>query len=187
MAATFNMENPLSEIQFIKERYAKARNRYKPREIRVLLVAEAPPDNLDRHFYFEDVKKQDSLFLEIMGVLYPDLKKRYLSSGRDTLLKRELLERFQEDGYWLLDLSDVPCSLAEGRLEDRVPMFLERLEKLVDTRTPIILIKANIYDVCYTPLNKKGYAVYNDRIPFPGSGQQRVFREKFTKAIAAYG
>ncbi|RYZ57991.1 MAG: hypothetical protein EOO14_10255, partial [Chitinophagaceae bacterium] len=85
------MTNESSELRFLKERYASARNKYKPRQVRVLLLAEGPPDSLDRHFYFEDVKKQDSLFLEIMGVLYPEQKKQYLASGRETELKQELL------------------------------------------------------------------------------------------------
>lgn len=180
------MNNDLPEIVFLKERYASARNKYKPRQIRVLLLAEGPPDSLDRHFYFEDVKKQDSLFLEIMGVLYPEQKKRYLASGRETELKQELLSLFQEDGYFLLDLADVPCSLLEGGIETEVPELLKRLSKLIDKKTPVILIKANVYDLCYVTLTESGYSVHPERMPFPGSGQQKVFREKFRKAISLY-
>ena len=180
------MENCPSEIQFLKERYSKARNKFKPREIRILLLAEGPPDSFDRHFYFEDVKKQDSLFLEIMGILYPEQKKQYLASGRDTELKRDLLQLFQEDGFFLLDLAEVPCSLLEGRLDEQVPVLLERLPPLIDKRIPVILIKANVYDLCYTPLLENGYRVHDERMPFPGSGQQRVFRTKFRKAIEHY-
>lgn len=152
----------------------------------MLFIAEGPPDNLDRYFYFADVKKHDSLFLEIMGVLYPEQKKRYLASGRDPILKEELLEAFMEDGYLLLDLSDLPCTLIEGSIEDNIPSLLERLENQIDKLTPIILIKSNIYDMLYAPLMEKGYNVCNERIPFPGSGQQGVFREKFSRAVAGY-
>jgi hypothetical protein len=180
------MENDPLDIEFIRARYAKARNRFKPRQITTLLIVEGPPNNLDRHFYFEDVKTHDSLFLEIMGVLYPEQKKRYLASGRDTVLKEELLETFQEDGYWLLSIAEVPCSLLDVALEDCIPSLLERLTTEIDKRTPIILIKANVYDICYTTLLSLGFNVINERIPFPGSGQQRVFRTKFSKAIASY-
>ncbi len=176
------MEN---DVEFIKNRYAKARNKYKPNSIRVLLIAEAPPNNLDRYFYFEEVKTQDSLFLEIMGVLYPEQKQVYLSSGRDAHLKAGLLETFKEDGYHLIDLSQVPGSLSGASYESCVPPLLEGLNKLIDKKTPVLLIKANVYDICFAPLVTNGYAVYNSRMPFPGSGQQRVFREKFKKAIAA--
>ena len=180
------MEDSHLDIQFIRARYTKARNRYKPREITTLLIVEGPPDNLDRYFYFEEVKKHDSLFLEIMGVLYPEQKKRYLASGRDAILKEELLESFKEDGYWLLDLCEIPCGLMDESLEDHITNLLERLKNLIDKKTLIILIKANVYDLCYGPLSANGYHVYNERIPFPGSGQQGVFRAKFTKAISSY-
>ncbi len=152
----------------------------------MLLIAEAPPDSLDRYFYFEDVRKHDSLFLETMGVLYPELKQRYLASGRDKTMKIELLENFKEDGYWLMDLSEVPCSLLNDSLVSFVPSLLERLEKFVGKETPIILIKSSIYDICYLPLISNGYNVNQERIPFPGSGQQRVFREKFRKAVNSF-
>lgn len=63
-----------SDSEYLREQYAAARNKYKPSHIKILLIAEAPPNNLDRYFYYEDVKSHDSLFLEIMGILYPDLK-----------------------------------------------------------------------------------------------------------------
>ena len=180
------MENAHLDIEYIKARYAKARNRYKPRQISMVFIVEGPPDSLERYFYFEDVKKHDSLFLEIMGVLYPEQKKRYLASGRDPLQKEELLETFKEDGYWLLDLSEIPCTLIEGSIEDNIPSLLERLENQIDKHTPIILIKSNIYDILYNLLLEKGYNVCDERIPFPGSGQQGVFRQKFSRVIASY-
>ena len=152
----------------------------------MVFIVEGPPDSLDRYFYFEDVKKHDSLFLEIMGVLYPEQKKRYLASGRDSILKEELLEAFMEDGYWLLDLSEVPCSLINIPLEDYIPSLLERLQNQIAKTTPIILIKANIYDILYALLVEKEYNVCNERIPFPGSGQQGVFSKKFGSSVAAY-
>src|ERR1700710_2398777 len=119
------MENDPLDIQFISARYAKARNKFKPRQITTLMIAEGPPNNLDRYFYFEDVKTHDSLFLEIMGVLYPEQKKRYLASGRDVMLKEALLENFQEDGYWLLDLAEVPCGLLDIDIESCIPTLIE--------------------------------------------------------------
>lgn len=180
------MKPSVSDIDFLRELYASARNKYKPSQVSVLFVAEAPPDSLDRYFYFEDVKKHDSLFLEIIGVLYPGLKARYLASGRDTVLKQELLEHLKADGFWLLDLSEVPLSVSANTLERCVPSLLERLEKYITKQTPIILVKANIYDLCYPTLQAQGYKVSSERLPFPGSGQQRVFREKFRKVISSY-
>lgn len=177
------MKNTDTDIDFLKEGYAAAANRYKPRPVKVLLIAEAPPCNLDRFFYFEEVKKQDSLFLEIMGVLYPEQKEAYLASGRETIRKKELLETFRDDGYWLLDLSEVPPELTGQSLEDCVPGLLQRLQKHITPTTPIILIKASVYDLLYPMLTEQGYQVVAERLPFPGSGQQKVFREKFKKIM----
>jgi hypothetical protein len=177
------MESSASDIEFLKKIYTTARNKYKPDQVNVLIIAEAPPCALDRFFYFEDVKTQDSLFLEIMGILYPEKKQRYLSSGRNASLKKDILENFKQDGYWLLDLSEIPTSLSHASLESYVPSLISRLEKHIDKKTPILLIKSNVYDSCYTSLISMGYKVINERMPFPGSGQQKVFREKFKRAL----
>ncbi len=181
----FKMTHDSSDIAFLKDVYALARNKYKPSKIQTLLLTEAPPCNLERYFYFEDVKKQDSLFLEIMGVLYPELKGRYLKSGRKIELKEELLFQFQSDGYWLMTVAEVPFGVAGNSLEGCLNDLPERLGKYITKQTPIILIQADVYDLCYPLLTQHGYNVINERLPFPGSGQQRVFREKFAKVICA--
>ena len=172
-----------SDSDYLRGLYAAARNKYKPSHIKILLIAEAPPNNPDRFFYYEDVKSHDSLFLEIMGILYPDLKKRYLAKGRDTELKIELLENFKEDGYWLMNLSELPMGLFDVAPESLLPSLLKRLEKNIEKTTPIILIKAAFFDMAYRVLVDSGYNVINERLPFPGSGQQGIFRTKFKKAL----
>lgn len=172
-----------SDIQDLRHIYSEARNAYRPAQIRTLIVAEAPPCALDRYFYFEDVKKQDSLFLEIMGVLYPEEKDMYLSSGRQTMLKTALLERFMADGFWLYDLCEIPTSIIPGPTDKDAEHLLNDLQQHISKDTPIILIKANVFDLCYDLLYSNGYNVINDRLPFPGSGQQKVFREKFKQAL----
>lgn len=174
-----------ADLDFLKARYAAARNKYKPVPLHTLLIAESPPCSLDRYFYFEDVRRQDSLFLEVMGVLYPGQKAAYLASKRDPALKEELLEAFREDGYWLMDLSEVPHELLAISPADAVPSLLDRVRKVADKDTRIILIKSNVYDLCYPALKSLGYNVSSERIPFPGSGQQGVFRERFQRAVAA--
>jgi hypothetical protein len=177
------MENMQSDVEFLKAKYSIARNKFRPSTIRTLLIAEAPPCSLDRYFYFEDVKRQDSLFLEVMGVLYNAEKEAYLKSGRDPSLKQSLLQRFQEDGFWLLDLAEVPPEITGSTYEDELPSLLNRVGKVIDKKATVILIKASVYDICYGPLVARGYHVANERIPFPGSGQQARFREKFERII----
>lgn len=181
------MEHSASDIQHLKDAYFTARNKYKPQSIKIIFVAEAPPCALDRFFYFEEVKTQDSLFLEIMGVLYPDQKERYLASGRESTLKQDLLLRFKYDGYWLLDLCETPTSISGSPSSAEVQSLLKRLAKFKDDNITIILIKASVYDSCYDVLKTAGYRVVDERLPFPGSGQQRVFREKFKRALQMCG
>lgn len=171
------------DIEFLVDLYASARNKYKPAAIETLLLAEAPPHNLERFFYYEDVKSHDSLFLEIMGVLYPEQKQKYLKAGRPTHQKEELLRRFQSDGYWLLNVADIPLSYTSEALADFIPSLLKKLKTYIQKTTPVILIKASVYETVYAVLAEEGYNVINDKIPFPGSGQQGVFRKKFKKAL----
>ena len=177
------MNHSSSDLEFLTARYAAARNKYRPADLKILIIAEAPPCNLDRYFYFEEVPRQDSLFLEIMGVLYPEAKARYLASGREPAYKAGLLEEFQSDGYWLMDLAELPQEVTGVRHEDSLPSLLARVGKVVSADTRIILIKANVYDCCYPALKELGYHVSDERIPFPGSGQQAVFRQKFRRAL----
>lgn len=177
------MNQSATDISLLKEIYTEARNKYRPQQINTLILAEAPPCALDRYFYFEDVRRQDSLFLEIMGVLYPREKEAYLASGRQSVLKAALLERFSADGYWLLDLCEIPTSIAFGPSFSDVQTLLNNLDNLITRETPILLIKANVFDLCYEALKNSGYNVLNERLPFPGSGQQKVFREKFSSAL----
>ncbi len=173
------------DIQHLRDIYSEARNTYRPAQIKTLIIAEAPPCALDRFFYFPDVKKQDSLFLEIMGVLYPDQKDEYLASGRQTMLKIDLLERFRHDGYWLYDLCDIPTSIVPGPTPQHAEQLHEDLKQHASAGTRIILVKANVYDLCYDLLASNDYHVIKERLPFPGSGQQKVFRDKFKQAIEA--
>ena len=172
-----------SDTDFLRARYAAARNAYKPAHLTTLLIGEAPPCALDRYFYFEEVPRQDSLFLEIMGALYPERKAKYLASKRRPALKAALLEQFAADGFWLLDLAEVPYEVTGVAHQSSLPSLLERVAQVADKRTRIILIKANVYDCCHPALKAAGYRVSDERIPFPGSGQQAVFRERFARAL----
>jgi hypothetical protein len=149
-------------------------------------VAEAPPNDINRFFYYTNVKDHDHLFLAIMEVLYPLEKQAYLKSGRSAKLKDNLLRRFQADGFFLLDVLDVPIRHSSQQLKDAVPNLIARLKEVValDLSTPIILIKASVYEVAYLTLKREGFNVINARsIPFPSSGQQGNFRREFSQVI----
>jgi len=84
--------------------FESARKKYRPKPLKTLLIAEAPPSlESERFFYFEQVASHDALFLEMMKVLYgcedtQGIRKR----------KQEFLERFKNDGFYLIDAEEAP-------------------------------------------------------------------------------
>ncbi len=173
--------------------FEEARNKYKPKDIKFLLIAESPPKyDSGRFFYFLNVKDQDSLFLEVMKVLYPSYFNEYtIPQIRNK--KGELLKEFKEDGFYLIDAVDMPMikkstSYKKGRIKEFLTELKEKIDKLINKETFIILISRNVYDVCYAELNKCGYNISNrEMIDFPGSGKQIKFREKFGELIRTLG
>jgi hypothetical protein len=66
------------------QRRRAAASEYKPDEIDLLLVAEAPPSSPDRYFHFTDVREHDSLFRYVSRVLVGGEVSR---EGKQELLK----------------------------------------------------------------------------------------------------
>jgi hypothetical protein len=145
------------DIPALKLRLEKARLAYKPIAIKYLLIAEAPPDSLDRFFYYEYVAKHDYLFLGVAEALYPDLKKKFIESTRSCDIKRSILLKLQADGFYLLDLSELPLGQLENDLASQLPNLIERIEQVTDRDIKIILIKATVYDTAYQSLSKSGF------------------------------
>jgi hypothetical protein len=48
----------------------RASAEYRPAQVRLLLVAPAPPKSLDRYFYFHDVSTADPLFRYVILALF---------------------------------------------------------------------------------------------------------------------
>lgn len=159
-----------------------SRNKYKPEVIKTILVAEAPPDSIDRFFYFENVKTADYLFLGIVAVLYPEAKAKYLANKRHPLIKEFILKQFQLDGYFLLDLYEFPVSINEDNQREAIAKLANKIEKISDEMTPVVLIKASVYDIAYSSLKLK-FNVINERIDFPSCGNQLKFHSKFSQVI----
>lgn len=166
-----NMRPRTKAEQRARDRRDRAARRYKPQEIDLLLIAEAPPEALDRYFYFSDVTEQDSLFRYVARSV---LKVEPTRSN-----KAELLDELWGRGVFLIDLFRDP--IAGGRHDEQVPALVRRVRSLRPRR--IILIKAPVYDAAFATLREAGLPVVNERVPFPGSGQQRRFEETFARAL----
>lgn len=167
--------------------YRAAREKYKPDKIKLLFIAEAPPKaDTGRFFYYEDVQRGDSLFLELMKVLYPD---EYTIAREVRNRKRYFLEKFRNEGFYLLDSVENPMENGDKvrQIKAGLPVLIGKLKNFADTETPIILIAATVYKACAEVLKAEGYNVLNERaVPFPGSGQQTRFRQEIGHLIKKY-
>jgi hypothetical protein len=154
-----------------RSRRVEAAERYRPEHIRLLLIAEAPPEAEDRYFYFHDVHTQDSLFRYVARSLLPDAQ-----PTREN--KPVLLAQLRDRGVFLIDLKQDPVD--GTALTAYVPDLLRRVQELNPDR--IVLIKATVYDAAYAALAAAGLPVSSIRVPFPGSGRQKQFEEAFARA-----
>ena len=84
-------------------RRREAAERVRPENVEYLFVAEAPPADPSRYFYFEDVHDRDSLYLEVAKALF-------LSLSVDRLREQKtiFLERLRDQRIWLIDMAEEP-------------------------------------------------------------------------------
>lgn len=167
--------------------FETARRKYRPDQVRVALVAESPPqEGSGRFFYFEHVDVGDSLFLELMKALYDDAR------GDSKALRRQkanYLQRFRDDGYYLIDASQEPIA-GEGRavkaraIHAGLAQLQRDLAGIQHGELKVVLISSLVYEICRGPLRQAGFDVVNtEMIDFPGFGRQREFRVKFGRII----
>jgi hypothetical protein len=180
-------------------RFEQASNRYLPDPVRLLFIAEAPPAfRVNRLFYFTGLTQGDTLFLEMMKVLYPadvGFNGESFNVGFSVKQMRQnkeiLLRRFQADGYFLIDASEQPMpdsatALTKTRLmTNALPALRQRLERLLPRKEiPIILIGGVTYAVCAVPLRHDGRKILNQSmINHPARGGQTLFRAKLRAAL----
>lgn len=151
-----------------RRRRESAAQRWRPEHIELLLVAEAPPSALDRYFYFEDVRRHDSLFRYVVEAV---------TGEKPTRDKAPYLDALRERGVFLIDLSPDPFDDRREAIPRCVPDLARRIRVLGPDR--VVLIGADVYDAAYDALRRAGAPVVDLRLPYPGSGQQRRFLEGF--------
>jgi hypothetical protein len=159
-----------------RRRRDAAAARYKPKKVELLLVAEAPPAALDRYFYFESVPDQDSLFRHVFRAV--------LAIEPSRSAKSDQLRSLTDRGVFLIDLKPEP-KLPGETLEAYVPDLVARAISLRPSH--VIVITANVCDLTQQPLRAAGLDVVDQRVPFPGSGQQRRSLETMGAALDSIG
>jgi hypothetical protein len=168
--------------------YTERRARWKPDRVRLLLIAESAPDDggdlANRRFFYDDaLTGKDGLFREAVRALYDNPT---LTSGPNT--KRPWLEKLKADGVFLIDLAPIPVnyhspSERAAALQCNIKATVLHASELKPDG--VVLVKQNVFDLLERPLRAAGLPVLHDSmIPFPGSGQQKRFREGFADALA---
>lgn len=167
--------------------YADRRARWKPERVRLLLIAESAPDDGGdasnrRFFYDEQLTSRDGLFREVIRALYDNPT---LVGGPNA--KTPWLEKLKADGVYLIDLATTPVN--EFTATDREVALARNVADtvaLVRELAPagVVLVKQNVFDLLQQPVRDAGLPLLHDEfIPFPGSGQQKRFRERFAHAL----
>jgi hypothetical protein len=168
--------------------YAERRARWKPEGVRLLLIAESAPGNggdiANRRFFYDDnLTSKDGLFREVVRALYDDPE---LVSGPKA--KTPWLEKLKADGVFLIDLATVPVN--EFGAADRAAALERNIDETVAEARKldpegVVLVKHNVFELLARPIRDAGLPLLHDvMIPFPGSGQQKRFRERFSYALA---
>lgn len=181
------------------EQIRKASDQYRPHPLRLLFVAEAPPAfKTHRMFYFTGLKNGDTLFIEMMKVLYPEMVGfangafgPEFSVKQIRQNKAELLKRFRSEGNYLVDACEKPMpDRADSTAKTRImklalPRLRTRISALmVRQSVPIVLIGNVTYGVCADILRDDGRNVLNTTmINHPARGGQILFRSKLSAVM----
>ncbi|MHC4977207.1 MAG: hypothetical protein ACYTF7_11470 [Planctomycetota bacterium] len=159
-------------------RRRRAARKYLPSRVELLLVAEAPPCDTDRYFYFEEVDRHDWLY-------------RYVWEGLTGCKpirgeKASHLAAMRDAGVFLIDLHE--GNIAKPKRKDLEPCVggLVRRSKKLEPGC-VVLIKKVVHEVAYEPLREVGLDVMDVAIPFPASGQQKNFLALFREAVRLSG
>ena len=174
--------------------YDEIREQYRPKHIKVLLIAESPPPSAEidssRHFYRADkVRKDDRLFTNTIRALYPEtLNTPEVELEQE---KDQWLRKLQDDGVYMIEALETSQRHAvtkpqrQERIQESLPRLIERVKKLADKETRIILIKSNVFVVATEPLKQAGLNVLNtELVDYPGRFNQRDYREKVAKLLS---
>jgi len=167
----------------MRNEYLAFRRRYEPENITLVVIAESPPAS-GQYFYNPAGRSSEPLFAAMMGQL-----------GLSPTTKKDGLLKFQQCGFVLVDATYEPVNKVTRSNRDRsidrdYPLLRDDLARLTPDRlAPLVLIKANVCRILEPKLVQDGFNVVNRGIviPFPCTGQQKRFREKFGLIMKSAG
>src|SRR6267378_2299228 len=165
--------------------FNRARRKYRPHKVRLLLIAESPPSS-GGFFYFPMTIGKDHLFRETMKALDLWPENQPMRRGVD---KRLMLRRFQTMGFYLLDTCVSPVDKLP-RTERRRSVLSQtpRLVKDVLEANPyhILVVKSSIFNPVSIALREAGLlprVLNTGPVPFPSHGNQHIYRSLLRRAV----
>lgn len=173
--------------------YEKAAEDYNPRKknltIKCLLVAESPPPK--GYFYYTSGsdKIPDNLFENVMLVLF---KEDYEKLENNQLKKTDLLGKFRDKGFFLIDVYRRPKNLV-FKSPSEIKENEETLPRRIGFLTPEKVVLIGITLVYYRQgkkLKEEGINVINtEPIPLPmhSNENKERFRQEFRKVLEKNG
>jgi len=174
--------------------FQEAREKYRPSNIKVLLITEAPPAReRNRYFYYQHVRRGDSLFLETIKVLFPEEVEAFETVKQIRAEKTYFLERLQEEGFFLMNAVETPLpgktTAARSRIyRENLPILIREILRIAKPNTTIVIISAVVYRAIGKELKASGFnLIQEDVIAYPNSGQQLNFRRKLKPLLREYG
>lgn len=164
--------------------YEELRERYRPKRLLYLLVAESPPDpgSGERRFFYSPRLTIDNLYRGVAEAVYgptPEV---------DLLDKPAVLERFKTDGFWLIDAVTEPINKERATTRARAiasaaPDLVERIRDLAPERG-IIVCHAKVFAVVAPHLRRAALPLLHDAaIPFPPGNWRARFVADFRRAL----
>ncbi len=157
-----------------KEYYLKLRKKFLPKKITKIFILESPPVS-GKYFYNPDGKTTEALFNAMMKSVL-DIQPKNKLDG---------LTQFQKKGYIVVDSTYTPINRMSDIERNKTIIndyhfLILDLKKLVNNKTKIILVKANVCKLLESKLVTDGFKVANNglMIPFPACGNQNKFKEK---------
>jgi len=157
--------------------YVKAAALYRPDHTKLLIIQEAPPYALERHFYFTDVRAHDGLWVNFTRYAYKDDFGEEVAAERKR--KDYWLGRCKKDGYQVIDSMREP--MARNPHPKRVKIIAAQAAAIVKeckeiSPDQILLAKKSVYEALAEPVAAAGLPLINEEaLPFPGRGQQLIF------------
>lgn len=163
--------------------YEDLREKYLPDRIRCLLIAESPPDPGagQRRFFYAPNLSYDNLYRGVAEAVYG------AEPSFDVRAKREILQRLQKDGFWLIDAVQHPINKEShgprvAAIRRAVPELVERCRRL--RPAGVIICHAVVFSAIAQPLREADIPLLHSvPIPFPLANVRERFIVEFRAGL----